>query len=159
MGAKRRDHRVRASGVGESIVEQVSTRFDLEREKIQSALDQICGEYLGVLPPSIAHYDDYQGIWISNSDLEPYGLARGSLAIVVPEEIRRGDLVALTEVDSDSVSCGFYDCDFGIVCLEAGGSEPQLFDKSNVRLLGRIVGVSNAKKNADGTMEVRPLNL
>jgi tetratricopeptide (TPR) repeat protein len=112
-----------------------------------------------ILPPSIAHYDDYQGIWISNSDLEPYGLTRGSLAVVVPEKVRRGDLVALVELTSDLVSCGVYDSDFGIVCLEADGSEPQLFDKADVKILGKIVGVCRAEKNPDGTMDVLPLNL
>jgi tetratricopeptide (TPR) repeat protein len=112
-----------------------------------------------ILPPSIANYDDYQGIWISNSDLEPFGLSRGSLAVVVPDKIRRGDLVALVELSSDLVSCGFYDSDFGIVCLEAGGSEPQLFDKSDVKILGKIVGVCKAEKNSDGTLEVIPLDL
>jgi len=112
-----------------------------------------------VLPSSISHYDEYQGVWINNSDLEPYGLKKGSLALVVPEKIRRGDLVALVELNTDLVSCGFYDSDFGIVCLEAGGSEPQLFDKSDVKILGKIVGVSNAEKNADGSMEVLPLDL
>ena len=112
-----------------------------------------------VLPPSISHYDDYQGVWINNSDLEPYGLVKGSLAVVVSEKIKRGDLVALVELKTDLVSCGFYDSDFGIVCLEAGGSEPQLFDKADVKILGKIVGVSNAEKNADGSMEVLPLDL
>jgi tetratricopeptide (TPR) repeat protein len=112
-----------------------------------------------VLPSSISHYDDYQGVWITNSDLEPYGLIKGSLAVIVPEKIRRGDLVAVVELKTDQVSCGLYDCDFGIVCLEAGGSEPQLFDKSDVKILGKIVGVSNAEKNADGSMEVRALDL
>jgi tetratricopeptide (TPR) repeat protein len=112
-----------------------------------------------ILPPSIAHYEEYQGIWIRNSDLEPFGLPRGSLAVVVPDKVRRGDLVALVELSTDLVSCGFYDCDFGIVCLEAGGSEPQLFDKSDVKILGKIVGVCKAEKNADGTLEVLPLDL
>jgi tetratricopeptide (TPR) repeat protein len=112
-----------------------------------------------VLPTSISHYDDYQGVWINNSDLELYGLKKGSLAVVVPEKIGRGDLVALVELKTDLVSCGFYDCDFGIVCLEAGGSEPQLFDKSDVKILGKIVGVSDAKRNSDGSIEVRPLDL
>ena len=124
-----------------------------------SPADVDTGDLRLVLPPSIAHYRDYQGFWINNSDLESYGLERGSLAIVVPEEVRRGDLVALAEVDSDLVSCGFYDSDFGIVCLEVGTGEPQLFDRSNVRILGRIVGVANAKKNSDGTMDVRALDL
>ena len=129
-------------------------------EQAEPSLPEIATDDLQlVLPSSIAHFDDYQGIWINNSDLESYGLPRGSLAIVVSEEVKRGDLVALTEADSDLVSCGFYDCDFGIVCLEVNGSEPQLFDRSNVRILGKIVGVTNAKKNADGTMNVKALNL
>jgi hypothetical protein len=57
------------------------------------------------------------------------------------------------------VSCGFFDSDFGIVCLEAGGSEPQLFDKSDIKILGKIVGVCNSGKNADGAMEVHSLKL
>lgn len=112
-----------------------------------------------VLPPSLSNYSDYQGIWINNSDLESHGLVRGSLAVVVPDNIRRGDLVALVELSNDLVSCGFYDSDFGIVCLEAGGSEPQLFDKSDVKILGKIVGVCSGSKNADGTLDVRPINL
>ena len=112
-----------------------------------------------ILPPSISHYDEYQGIWISNSDLEPYGLARGSLAVVVRDKVRRGDLIALIESNGDQISCGFYDYDFGIVCLEAGSSEPQLFDESDVKILGKIVGVCNAEKRSDGTMEVLPLDL
>jgi len=112
------------------------------------------------LPQSISNYEKYQGIWIKNSDLEPFGLSRGSLAIVAPVKVSRGDLVALLERSSDLVSCGFYDCDFGIVCLEAGGaSEPQLFDIGDVEILGRIVGVSDAKKDADGTMKVVALDL
>lgn len=117
------------------------------------------GDLKLILPSSISHYDSYQGVWINNSDLEPHGLSRGSLAVVVPAAVRRGDLVALIEIESDAVSCGFYDADFGIICLEAGGSEPQLFDKSDVKILGKIVGVCSSGKNAHGTMDVLPLNL
>jgi hypothetical protein len=79
--------------------------------------------------------------------------------VVVPAAVRRGDLVALIEIENDAVSCGFYDADFGIICLEAGGSEPQLFDKSDVKILGKIIGVCSSGRNADGTMDVLPLNL
>ncbi|MEO6333480.1 MAG: tetratricopeptide repeat protein [Pyrinomonadaceae bacterium] len=112
-----------------------------------------------ILPTSISHYEDYQGIWISNSDLEQYGLARGSLAVVVRDNVLRGDLVAVIEISTDLVSCGIYDSDFGIVCLEVSGSEPQLFDASDVKILGKIVGVCRSEKNADGTLEVFPLDL
>ena len=116
------------------------------------------GDLKLVLPPAIAHYDDYQGVWINNSDLESYGLSRGSLAVVVPCRVRRGDLVALMEFDSDLVSCGFFDKDFGIVCLEAGNSEPLLFSEADVKILGKIVGVCDANKIGDA-IKVRALEL
>lgn len=117
------------------------------------------GDLRLILPREIANFDDYHGVWINNSDLEPYGLRRGSLAVVVPSEVKRGDLVAVMEIETESVSCGFFDTDFGIVCLEAGGSEPQLFSDSDVRVLGKIVGVCDTEPGADGTMNVRALEL
>ena len=119
----------------------------------------VAGDLKLVLPPSIAQYKDYQGVWITNSDLEAYGLSRGSLAVVVPTPVRRGDLVAVIEIESESVSCGFYDTDFGIVCLEADGAEPQLFDQSSIKVLGKIVGVCPAGETEAGTVNVRPINL
>lgn len=115
------------------------------------------GDLKLVLPPEIANYSDYQGVWINNSDLEPYGLSIGSLAVVVPAPVKRGDLVALLEIATDGVSCGFYDKDFGIVCLEAGGAEPLLFNQSDVRVLGKIIGVCDASENTGGELKVRPL--
>jgi tetratricopeptide (TPR) repeat protein len=112
-----------------------------------------------VMPPAIAHFEEYHGVWINNSDLENYGLRRGSLAVVVPCVVKRGDLVAVMETENDSVSCGFYDADFGIVCLEAGNSEPQLFSDSDVTILGKIVGVCDGTAAADGTMKVDVLKL
>jgi tetratricopeptide (TPR) repeat protein len=117
------------------------------------------GDLKLILPSMIAHYNDYQGVWINNSDLESFGLPPGSLAVVVPSRVKRGDLVALIEVETDLVSCGFYDADFGIVCLEAGNSEPQLFSESDVKILGKIVGVCDANQAADGTMKVRAIEL
>ncbi len=117
------------------------------------------GDLKLVLPPSIAHYKDIQGVWITNSDLEAYGLTRGSLAVVVPMSVRRGDLVAVMEIENELVSCGFYDADFGIVCLEAGGAEPQLFDKAAIKVLGKIIGVCHVDKMPGGTVDVQPINL
>src|SRR5687768_14576433 len=57
MGTERRGHRVRPSR--ESIVQQVSTRFDSERDTIETALEQICADYLSDLPPSIAQAIEY----------------------------------------------------------------------------------------------------
>lgn len=142
--------------------EQSLKRRNAEKKQPPTKVERIgiaSGDLKLILPSSIAHYDNYQGVWINNSDLEPFGLSRGSLAIVVPTGVQRGDLVALIELESDLVSCGFYDADFGIICLEVGGSEPQLFNQSDVKILGRIVGVCDAKETIEGAMEVSPLNL
>jgi tetratricopeptide (TPR) repeat protein len=113
-----------------------------------------------VLPPSISHYTDYEGVWINGTHLEKAGLAKGSLAVVVRQEVRRGDLVAIVEMATDLVSCGFYDADFGVVCLEGmEGSEPQLFDENEIRILGRIVGVCNSGRGPDGKMIVEEVKI
>ena len=150
--------------IGEETATNLIAEFEraLERLRIEKAGDEKTslapGDLKLIVPASIAHYKDYQGVWINNPHLETYGLPPGSLAVVVPCEVRRGDLVALVELDSDLVSCGVYDSDFGIVCLEAEGSEPQLFDQSDVKVLGRIVGMCPAAA-ADGTMYVKALKL
>lgn len=112
-----------------------------------------------VLHPTIAHYKDFQGVWIKNSHLESYGLEKDSLALVAKTEIKRGDLVAINEIAADSVMCGFYDSDFGLVCLEGIDDEPRLFDEKDIEILGKIVGVGKADKNSNGKIEVKPLNL
>lgn len=110
-----------------------------------------------ILPPSLAHYGDIQGVRINNSYLERYDLPKGSLAIAVKEKIKRGDLVAVVEIATDSVICGFYDADFGIVCLENGAGEPTLFDESDIKILGKIIGVCSEEKTSDGKLPVKPL--
>ncbi|HMJ08862.1 MAG TPA: hypothetical protein VK468_07645 [Pyrinomonadaceae bacterium] len=110
-----------------------------------------------VLPNSLAGFDDYQGLWINNSHLQSLGLTKGSLAVMVQDKIKRGDLVAISEVDTDLVSCGFYDEDFGIVCLEGIDTEPQLFDAAGIKILGKIVGVCSGKDES-GKMIVEPVS-
>jgi tetratricopeptide (TPR) repeat protein len=112
-----------------------------------------------LLPPSLAHYNDLQGVWIKNNHLESVGLRKDSLAIVAQEKIKRGDLAAIAEIANDSISCGFYDSDFGIVCLEGVNSEVQLFDEKDTKILGKIIGVCKSEKSADGKTIVEPLNL
>lgn len=112
-----------------------------------------------ILPSSISHYTEIQGVWIKNSHLENAGLRKNSLAIVAQTEIKRGDLAAISEIETGAVFCGIYDCDFGIVCLEGANGEPQLFDEKSVKILGKIVGVCNSEKDSDGKMIVQPINL
>lgn len=110
-----------------------------------------------VVPPEIAHYAEIQGVWIKNTHLESIGLKKGSLAVVAKVKINRGDLAAVLEIENDSVSCGFYDTDFGIISLEGVNSDPQLFDEAGVKILGKIVGVCSSGKNADGKLVIEPI--
>lgn len=152
--------------------EKMAARFVEEFNKVQAevitappappnddAADKGSGGQLKlILPPALSHYTDYQGVWINNSHLEKVGLYRGSLAVIVKDEIKTGDLVAVADKTTDEISCGFFEKEFGIICLEGSGSEPQLFDENDVVILGRIVGVCNSEKNADGKMIVQAVD-
>ncbi|HLA94755.1 MAG TPA: tetratricopeptide repeat protein [Pyrinomonadaceae bacterium] len=137
------------------------TNKELSLAKVQSAEKDLhnleSGELALVLPPSLSMFDGYQGLWINNEHLADAGLGKGSLAIVVKDSIKRGDLVAITELATGEISCGFFDSDFGVVCLEGCNSEPQLFDQQDVKIIGKIIGVSHDEKDADGKLIVRPL--
>ena len=72
---------------------------------------------------------------------------------------KRGDLVAVLEIESDEAVCGFYDADFGIVCIEGIKGQPDLFDEKEVKILGKIVGVCDSGETEDGKLVVRTLSL
>lgn len=108
------------------------------------------------IPPSLAAYSQYQGIWINNGHLEQIGIHKGTLTIAVEAPVKRGDLVAVSEIGSGEISCGFYDSDFGLVCLEGCGSEPQLFDVDSIKIIGKIVGIVG-EAGPDGKRVVRPI--
>jgi tetratricopeptide (TPR) repeat protein len=113
-----------------------------------------------VLPPALAHYTDFQGVWINGGHLEKAGLQDGSLAVVVNEPVERGDLVAVAGTDTELVSCGLYDTGFGMVSLEGlDGSPSKLFDPQEIRILGRIVGVCNSGKDPNGKMIVEEIDV
>jgi tetratricopeptide (TPR) repeat protein len=117
------------------------------------------GDFELILPESIGQYSDYRGVWINTTRLEDIGLARGSLAVVATAKVSRGDLVALTEIENGEVSCGFYDADFGVVCLEGCDGEPEVFNEKDVVILGKIVGVCKTGQREDGKMAVKALKL
>jgi tetratricopeptide (TPR) repeat protein len=125
--------------------------------KIFSEEELISGDLQLSLPPSISHYSQYQAVRIKNTHLEKIGLTKNSLAIVVDEIVSRGDLAAVSEIKDGSIFCGYFDSDFGIVCLEGIDSEPQLLNESEVKILGKIVGVCDGVKNANGKLVVKPL--
>ena len=129
------------------------TQPDVKPQKEDVSLDGI--EL--ILPSPLSNFKDIQGVWINNTHLENAGLTKDSLAVVVPAgEVKRGDLIALEEIEDQNVSCGFYDNEFGIVCLEGGDGEPLLFDETKIRILGKIVGVAT-ERTPDGKLIVEPL--
>jgi tetratricopeptide (TPR) repeat protein len=110
-----------------------------------------------ILPPELAHYTDYEGIWINNAHLEAAGLRQGSLAVIVRGAVGKGDLVAVAEKGTGEISCGFYDTEFGMVGLDGVDSEPLLFDAEKITVLGKIIGVCDPAREKDGKMPVEPI--
>lgn len=135
-------------------IEEIKQNTETETREIN------LGEELEfVLPPQLSHYDDIQVVQIQNTHLEAVGLKQDSLAVVVKETVKRGDLAAISEKETEAIICGFYDCDFGIICLEGIESEPQLFDESEVEILGKIVGVCDVPSISGSRLFIQPLNL
>ena len=113
-----------------------------------------------LLPKELAHYkvDDLRGVWIKTDNLERYGLVSGSFALVVKDEVGRGELAAIEVISTGDVLCGKYDTDFGVVCLESRDGDVQLFDTDKVKLYGKIIGFGR-EKAADGKMLIKPIIL
>jgi len=114
------------------------------------------GDLALVLPPSLASHEHYQGIRVNNDHLQCVGIERGSLVVAVRATIERGDLVAVRENGSGEISCGFFDLDFGVLCLETCDSEPRLFDRDDVTVIGKIVGIAS-EPDKKGVRKVSPI--
>lgn len=151
--------------ISEESANNLANEFETEiRKKILPVISNIFSEkeiknedLQLVLPPSISRYHRYQVVRIKHNHLAKVGLKPEMLAIVVDAEVKKGDLVAITEIKDGSVRCGFYDADFGMVCLEGIDSEPQLLNENEIKILGKIVGVCDPKIKVDGKLEVKPI--
>ena len=137
------------------LIDEFQTAFD--PGKITAKNKLTADELELFIPASLSKYSEYSGVWINNSHLEDLGIPRGSLAVTVDEKVKRGDLVAAVERDSGAVVCGYYDSDFGMVCLESGSGQPYLFDENAITIKGKIIGVCRDGQNADGKMIVEPI--
>ena len=142
---------------------RLSLSSETNPENLEKVIEPETGDDLSrddielVLPSPLSNFEDIQGIWINNSHLEGIGILKNSLAVIVPtDDVRCGDLIAVEEVENSCVSCGFYDNEFGIICLEGYDGEPLLFDEEKIRIIGKIVGVAN-DKTVDGKLIVEPL--
>lgn len=112
-----------------------------------------------VLPDSLVHYENVQAVQIRSNFLEFAGLEKDSFAVVAETDLIKGDLAAITDLETDTVVCGFYDEEFGIVCLENDSPDPLLFDTKNIKILGKIVGIGKAEKSSLNKIIVKPLIL
>ncbi|MEZ5344285.1 MAG: tetratricopeptide repeat protein [Pyrinomonadaceae bacterium] len=155
------------TNVGEKAAEKLAKDFEaivrkrsVEGKEDARIIDRIYdGEIELILPPSLANYDDYQVIRIRNTHLTEIGIHKDSLAVVVEESIRRGDLIALTEIKSDAIICGFYDYFAGIVSISGINSETQLFATEAVKILGKIIGVGSSGNDKDNKIQIRPVEI
>ncbi|HEX8637989.1 MAG TPA: tetratricopeptide repeat protein [Pyrinomonadaceae bacterium] len=149
--------------IGEAAARNLITEFEETLSEKNKPVENAPNEDSGkeklelIMPPSLAHYDEIQAVHINNEYLENVGLPKNSFAVVAQIEIKRGDLAAVNELATDTVVCGFYDAEFGIVCLEAKSGEPHLFDENEITVLGKIVGVCCSDKTTDGKIVVEPL--
>ncbi len=141
------------------LIDEFQTALDPDRKAVKNNFPADSNELELVIPASLSKYSEYSGVWINNSHLADLGIPKGSLAVTVNEKVNRGDLVAAVERDSGAVVCGYYDSDFGMVCLESGSGQPHLFDENAITIKGKIVGVCRNGENADGKMIVEPIGL
>ncbi len=150
---------------GREFVRTLISQFEAELEKKNSGRQP--GELKSngleegglelILPPTLASHSRYRGIRINNDHLRCVGIENGSLVIAgETTEVGRGDLVAVLETASGEISCGFYDLDFGVLCVETCDSEPRLFDPSDVTIIGKIVGIAT-EPDKDGLRTVSPI--
>ena len=110
-----------------------------------------------LIPASLSNYAAYSGVRIHNSSLDRFGLKQGSLAILVDNPVNRGDLVAVECKRDGSINCGIFDREFGLVSLDKGDDDLQIFDENEVKILGKIVGVGDTPSRDDDAIIVEPL--
>ncbi len=111
------------------------------------------------LPPEISPKQLFFGVWIHNDSFESLGLKKGYLAIAVKTNIKKGDLVAVCDKKNDLVIIGFFEHEFGLVCLENPVSEPDLYNEEQIRIMGKVIGYCEPKINAQGRYTVNPIFL
>jgi tetratricopeptide (TPR) repeat protein len=153
--------------IDEDAARQLVDEFEAEWRKIRPGR-QVSGSVVPIggegvqllLPRSLSTHRSYSAVRINNSYLEKFGLRSGTLAVIADDKVERGDLVAIEDLTDRSVRCGLFDSDFGLVCLERGDSEPELFDENTVRILGKIVGIAdNANRTRSGELIVQPITV
>jgi hypothetical protein len=61
--------------------------------------------------------------------------------------VKKSDLVGCLIKEDKQAYLGFYDSDFGIICLDIPNSEPLIFDENEVESFGKVIGYGLPEKN------------
>lgn len=141
----------------DNYAEKTKATSYLNSNKIRQEKDLHDENYELVFHKSIKVKGEFNGVRIKNNFLENYGLKKGVLAVTVKEKVKKGDLVAVLEKENDLVVCGFYDYEFGIICIDNRKDEPQLFNEDEIEMLGKIIGYCEIDERIGGKILVNPI--
>ncbi len=130
------------SGLGKILSEKIVSGEELELE----------------LSPSLSVYKKFDAIWIKSWSLASAGLEKGCLALVVNDELSKGDIAALVENGEEDAVCGYFEEAFEMIALCRDDMETEFYRKDSVEILGKIVGFANPDERVEGKLLVRPIN-
>lgn len=144
--------------IAESFETAWRTKFPPKIQRLYSEQEKLEMSDIEIdLPRGVSPNQKFFGIWIKNNHFKEFGLERGRFAIVVESEIEKGDLVAISDNETELVSIGFFDRDFGLIALENRLSEPELFNENQITILGKIIGYCEPEINSRGRYTVQPI--
>jgi len=109
------------------------------------------------LPPEILPNQKFFGVWIKNTGFENLGLEKGLMALAVKSTVEKGDLVAVCDTTSDTVSIGYFEREFGLICLANFTDDPILMNEDQVEIIGKIVGYCESEPDEFGRYKVNLL--
>lgn len=104
------------------------------------------------LPPQISPNQKLFPIKIQDDDFASLGLSSGTIAIAVYCSAVESDDLAVIEDNDGFVRIGFYSKISSLICITTldKNEEPELFDQTEARLIGRILGYCDKKTNERG---------
>lgn len=101
------------------------------------------------------------GVMIKNKTFYDIGLEKGFVAVVFPMEIERGELAAVEETKTSSVTIGFYEYDKEVkkICLADLDMEVKTFDKKKHSILGKVIGYISPTNDLTKSYTVTPIEI
>lgn len=132
-------------------------QFPVNTRKVYSERQKSPNNLALELPKEIPPNQEFFGVWIKNNGFEKIGLKKGNLAVIVKGKAQIGELVAVCDKKTDLVVIGFYESEYGLICLENYTDEPELMDENDVIIMGKIVGYALPETNVNDCYEVKPI--